>query len=81
MIHWNTSTYALLEADKRFAGKEQIMSFADELKYDGNGLVTVVIQDAVTNEFLTLAYMNREAVQRTLEMMANGSWFMVNGQW
>jgi len=49
------------------------MSFADELKYDANGLVTVVIQDAATNEVLTLAYMNREAVQKTLE--TGKTWF------
>ncbi len=49
------------------------MSFVDELKYDANGLVTVVIQDAETNEVLTLAYMNREAVQRTLE--TGKTWF------
>ncbi len=29
----------------RFAGKERVMSFVNELKYDANGLVTVVIQD------------------------------------
>jgi phosphoribosyl-AMP cyclohydrolase len=50
-----------------------MMSFVDELKYDANGLVTVVIQDAGTNEVLTLAYMNREAVQRTFE--TGKTWF------
>jgi phosphoribosyl-AMP cyclohydrolase len=49
------------------------MSFLDELKYDTNGLVTVVIQDAATNEVLTLAYMNRDAVQRTFE--TGKTWF------
>ncbi len=49
------------------------MSFVDELKYDANGLVTVVIQDAATNEVLTLAYVNREAVQRTFE--TGKTWF------
>ena len=37
-----------------------------EVRYDANGLVPVVAQDATTNEVLTLAYANREAVEKTL---------------
>ena len=37
-----------------------------EVRYDANGLVPVVVQDATTNEVLTLAYANREAVEKTL---------------
>ena len=37
-----------------------------EVRYDANGLVPVVMQDATTNEVLTLAYANREAVEKTL---------------
>ncbi|HIE50233.1 MAG TPA: phosphoribosyl-AMP cyclohydrolase [Armatimonadetes bacterium] len=48
-------------------------NFLDELKYDENGLIAVILQDATTNEVLTLAYMNREALERTL---ATGkTWF------
>jgi phosphoribosyl-ATP pyrophosphohydrolase/phosphoribosyl-AMP cyclohydrolase len=36
------------------------------VRYDANGLVPVVAQDATTNEVLTLAYANREAVEKTL---------------
>lgn len=43
------------------------MSFSDELKYDANGLITAVVQDAETNEVLMVAYMNKESVDRTLE--------------
>jgi len=39
----------------------------DSLKWDDNGLVAVVFQDEDTGEVLTLAYMNREALQRTLD--------------
>lgn len=38
-----------------------------EIKFDANGLVPAIIQDAETNEVLMLAYMNRESVQLTLE--------------
>ena len=39
--------------------------FWDDLKYDDNGLVCGVFQDYQTGEVLTLAWMNREAVQKT----------------
>ena len=37
------------------------------LNYDRQGLVTAVIQDAGTHEVLTLAYLNEEALRRTLD--------------
>jgi phosphoribosyl-ATP pyrophosphohydrolase/phosphoribosyl-AMP cyclohydrolase len=37
----------------------------DELRFDDRGLVPCVVQDARTGEVLTLAYMNREALERT----------------
>ena len=40
--------------------------FVDSLKYDSNGLITAVVQDSSNNEVLMVAYMNREAVRRTL---------------
>jgi len=39
----------------------------DSLTWDVKGLVAVVLQDHLTGEVLTLAYMNREALERTLE--------------
>ncbi len=36
------------------------------LKFDDKGLVPVVVQDASTGQVLTLAYMNDEALKRTL---------------
>jgi phosphoribosyl-ATP pyrophosphohydrolase/phosphoribosyl-AMP cyclohydrolase len=38
-----------------------------EIRYDERGLVPVIAQDASTGAVLTLAYANREAVERTLE--------------
>jgi phosphoribosyl-ATP pyrophosphohydrolase/phosphoribosyl-AMP cyclohydrolase len=38
----------------------------DQVAFDENGLVPCVVQDWTTGEVLTLAYMNREALERTL---------------
>jgi phosphoribosyl-AMP cyclohydrolase len=39
----------------------------DLLKWDEKGLLSVIFQDHLTGEVLTLAYMNREALEKTLE--------------
>lgn len=38
-----------------------------ELKFDGNGLIPVVAQDYKSNEVLMLAYMNKEAYEKSVE--------------
>lgn len=38
-----------------------------ELKFDEKGLIPVIVQDAETNEVLTLAYMNQESYELTLK--------------
>jgi phosphoribosyl-AMP cyclohydrolase / phosphoribosyl-ATP pyrophosphohydrolase len=38
----------------------------DNVKFDQNGLAPVLAQDAATGDVLTLAYANREALERTL---------------
>jgi phosphoribosyl-ATP pyrophosphohydrolase/phosphoribosyl-AMP cyclohydrolase len=43
------------------------MNAPAEIHYDQNGLVPVVAQDTNTNEVLTLAYANREAVEKTVQ--------------
>ena len=45
----------------------------DKLKFDDNGLIPAIVQDAATREVLTLAYMNAESLVRTLE--TNETWF------
>lgn len=37
------------------------------IKYDSNGLIPAIIQDATTKKVLMLGYMNEEAYQKTLE--------------
>jgi len=38
-----------------------------EIKYDANGLVPAIVQDAETKEVLMMAYMNAESLQLTME--------------
>jgi phosphoribosyl-AMP cyclohydrolase / phosphoribosyl-ATP pyrophosphohydrolase len=46
----------------------------DELKFDGKGLIPAIVQDASTREVLTLAYMNRESLARTIETRETWFW-------
>ena len=41
--------------------------FIDNLKFDDKGLLTAVVQDAQNLQLLMIAFMNAEAVQKTLE--------------
>jgi phosphoribosyl-ATP pyrophosphohydrolase/phosphoribosyl-AMP cyclohydrolase len=51
------------------------MSFDPEaVKFDDRGLVPAIVQDARTREVLTLAYMNRESLARTLETRQTWFW-------
>jgi phosphoribosyl-AMP cyclohydrolase len=43
------------------------MEWLDALKFDANGLIPAVIQDADTGQVLMVGYMNRESLQRTVE--------------
>ena len=45
----------------------------DTIKYDDNGLVPAIIQDEVSGTVLMLAYMNAEALSKTLE--TGVTWF------
>jgi phosphoribosyl-ATP pyrophosphohydrolase/phosphoribosyl-AMP cyclohydrolase len=46
---------------------------AAHLEWDDRGLLPAIVQDAATGEVLTLAYMNAEALQLTLE--TGETWF------
>lgn len=43
------------------------MKFFKDLKFNDNGLIPAVIQDEGTKEVLTLCYLNKEALKKTLE--------------
>jgi phosphoribosyl-ATP pyrophosphohydrolase/phosphoribosyl-AMP cyclohydrolase len=49
------------------------MNGVDELRFDENGLIPAIVQDAHTGEVLMLAYMNREALHLTCE--TGETWF------
>lgn len=46
----------------------------DELKFDEKGLIPAVVADVHTKDVLTLAYMNKESLQRTLETGCTCFW-------
>src|SRR3954469_7412629 len=45
----------------------EAVSFEETVKYNEAGLVPVVVQDAQNSEVLMVAYMNAEALRRTME--------------
>lgn len=51
-----------------------------ELKFDANGLIPVIVQDAVTKEVLMLAYMNRESLRLTLKRGETHFWSRSRGE-
>jgi phosphoribosyl-ATP pyrophosphohydrolase/phosphoribosyl-AMP cyclohydrolase len=48
--------------------------WVDSLKYDENGLIPCVVQDAESREVLMLAYMNRESILFTLNTRQTWFW-------
>ncbi|MCS7276743.1 MAG: phosphoribosyl-AMP cyclohydrolase [Dehalococcoidia bacterium] len=49
------------------------MSEIQELKFDDRGLIPAIAQDATSGEVLMVAWMNAEALRRTLE--SGEAWF------
>ena len=45
----------------------------ENIQFDERGLVTAVVQDANTKEVLTVAYMNKESLAKTIE--SGETWF------
>ena len=43
------------------------MKILDQLKYDANGLIPVIIQEQGTGRVLMMAWMNKESLQKTIE--------------
>ncbi len=39
----------------------------DQLKFDANGLIPIIVQDQANGQILMMAWMNREAIAKTLE--------------
>lgn len=45
----------------------------EELKFDEKGLIPAIVQNAITKEVLTLAYMNKESLEKSLQ--TGETWF------
>ena len=45
---------------------DPLSTILDGIKFDANGLVPAVVQDSVDGQVLMMAYMDREALRRTL---------------
>jgi phosphoribosyl-AMP cyclohydrolase len=52
----------------------------DAIRWDASDLVTAVVQDAHTRQVLTVAYMNRESLARTLEIGETVFWSRSRGE-
>ena len=46
----------------------------DEVRFDERGLIPAIVQNASTREVLTLAYMNRESLQKTIDTRQTWFW-------
>jgi phosphoribosyl-ATP pyrophosphohydrolase/phosphoribosyl-AMP cyclohydrolase len=52
----------------------EITEVLSQLKFDDQGLIPAIVQNAATGRVLTLAYMNREAVQLSLKEQQTWFW-------
>lgn len=52
----------------------------DDVQFDANSLVPVIVQDAQTGQVLTLAYANREALEKTLQTRQSTFWSRSRGE-
>lgn len=50
------------------------MTILDELKYDENGLIPAIIQEQGSGRVLMMAWMNRDALAKTIELKKTCFW-------
>ncbi|HLH57206.1 MAG TPA: phosphoribosyl-AMP cyclohydrolase [Verrucomicrobiae bacterium] len=50
------------------------MTFFEQLKFDGNGLIPAIIQDVQTKRVLMMAWMNRASLETTLKTGKTHFW-------
>jgi len=50
------------------------MEFTNQVKFDEHGLIPVIIQDWKNNQVLMLAYMNKEALEKTVNSGKTHFW-------
>lgn len=56
------------------------MAWLDEVRWNGDGLVAAIAQDAGSHRVLTLAWMNREALERTAQTREAHYWSRSRGK-
>ncbi len=59
---------------------QQQQQWQKEIKWDADGLVPAVVQDALSKEVLMLAYMNEESLQKSLESGQTWFWSRSRGE-
>lgn len=57
-----------------------IQNIQQQIKWDVNGLVPAVVQDAQSKEVLMLAYMNEESMQRSIDTGSTWFWSRSRGE-
>lgn len=55
-------------------------SLIKKIKFDRSGLIPVIVQDAKTNQVLMAAFMNRQALRKTLETKRTHFWSRSRGK-
>ena len=50
------------------------MSFYEKLKFNGDGLIPAIIQEQSTGRVLMMAWMNKEALEKTIELGKTVFW-------
>lgn len=51
-----------------------IETIVEKIKWDERGLIAAIVQDATTQQVLTLAYMNAESLRKTVEIGETVFW-------
>jgi phosphoribosyl-AMP cyclohydrolase len=61
-------------ASERGPTTDPIMNFLDQLKFNSDGLIPAIIQEQATGRVLMLAWMNRVAIEKMLEVGKTVFW-------
>jgi phosphoribosyl-AMP cyclohydrolase len=58
------------------ANKEELRDIKslDELKFDADGLIPAIVQDAANKDVLMIAYMNKASLRKTLKVKKTCFW-------
>jgi len=62
------------DADHNIKGCKMEVFSVEKIKYDANGLIPAIVQDANSNEVLMMAYMNAESLALTLSTGETHFW-------